>query len=103
MKYIEKLKDPRWQKKRLEIMQRDDFRCRACENEDGTLNVHHVWYDKNKEPWESDDDDLVTLCDYCHKIWHHIYGIYGSDIISLVVKLYDYLEDESIKKALAEK
>jgi hypothetical protein len=25
MKYAEKLKDPRWQKKRLEVFQRDDF------------------------------------------------------------------------------
>ena len=30
--YVEKLKDPRWQRKRLEIMQRDGFRCREWLN-----------------------------------------------------------------------
>ncbi len=27
--YASKLKDPRWQKKRLEILQRDDFACQS--------------------------------------------------------------------------
>ena len=30
MGYSEKLKDPRWQKKRLEILERDNFRCQYC-------------------------------------------------------------------------
>jgi 5-methylcytosine-specific restriction endonuclease McrA len=29
-KYSEKLRDPRWQKKRLEIFQRDNFICQNC-------------------------------------------------------------------------
>jgi len=28
--YADKLKDPRWQRKRLEILQREDFNCEAC-------------------------------------------------------------------------
>ncbi len=27
MTYAEQLKDPRWQKRRLEILQRDEWRC----------------------------------------------------------------------------
>lgn len=64
--YWEKLKDPRWQKKRLEIMQRDDFSCQVCSSKDNTLNVHHRIYRKGKSPWEYEESDLVTLCEKCH-------------------------------------
>jgi hypothetical protein len=64
--YSEKLRDPRWQKRRLEIMQRDKFSCRKCCDDTSTLNVHHRWYERGKEPWESTDECLVTLCERCH-------------------------------------
>lgn len=65
--YIELLKDPRWQRKRLEILQRDGWRCRKCGNEKGTLHVHHNYYSKGLNPWEYDDSTLRTLCEPCHK------------------------------------
>jgi hypothetical protein len=68
--YYEKLRDPRWQRKRLEIMQRDKFQCRECKSESSTLNVHHFWYDKGAEPWEYDNGVLITLCEGCHKELH---------------------------------
>jgi len=64
--YYEKLKDPRWQKKRLQIMQRDAFTCRHCGDTEETLNVHHKQYFKNKDPWDYEDKDLMTLCEVCH-------------------------------------
>lgn len=67
MTYSEKLKDPRWQKKRLEIMNRDSFTCQVCYSETDTLNVHHLVYFKNTEPWDYINDHLVTLCENCHK------------------------------------
>lgn len=63
--YIEKLRDPRWQRKRLEIMQRDNFTCR-CGVKDRTLHVHHCFYEWGKEPWDYPDSSLVTLCEGCH-------------------------------------
>ena len=66
MTYLEKLKDPRWQKKRLEIMQRDGFMCRVCWDDESTLNVHHYFYKHGIEPWEYENDDLITLCESCH-------------------------------------
>lgn len=66
MNYSEKLKDPRWQKKRLEIFERDSFCCQKCLSEDKTLHVHHKKYQHGKEPWEYDDKWLVTLCEDCH-------------------------------------
>lgn len=70
MTYAEKLKDPRWQKKRLEIMKRDGWKCRYCESSDKSLVVHHVVYENNHEPWEYDDWKLLTLCEDCHSIIH---------------------------------
>lgn len=64
--YSEKLRSPQWQRKRLEIMQRDNFCCRDCQSTTSNLQVHHTYYTAKTEPWEYDDDSLVTLCDKCH-------------------------------------
>lgn len=61
------LKDPRWQKKRLEIMQRDNFTCQHCGNTDKSLQVHHLWYSPLKKPWEYDNSAFITLCEHCHE------------------------------------
>lgn len=66
MTYSEKLKDPRWQKKRLEILNRDEFKCQHCLDEESTLNVHHISYSEG-EPWEIENKLLLTLCKNCHE------------------------------------
>ena len=68
--YSELLKDPRWQKKRLKIMERDNFTCQKCSDKETTLNVHHKYYDKDKKPWEYQNGSLVTLCKDCHLTEH---------------------------------
>jgi 5-methylcytosine-specific restriction endonuclease McrA len=65
--YAEKLRDPRWQKKRLAILERDEFRCRDCCADDKTLHVHHCLYIAGKEPWDYFDEELRTLCEDCHE------------------------------------
>ena len=65
--YYEKLKDPRWQKKRLEILERDEYMCQSCYNSEMTLHVHHMVYN-NCEPWDIPNDCLTTLCERCHNI-----------------------------------
>jgi hypothetical protein len=64
--YSELLKDPKWQEKRLRIMDRDHFRCRICNTNEVTLNVHHKKYIKGKAPWEYSDADLLAVCEDCH-------------------------------------
>lgn len=66
MTYAEKLKDPRWQKKRLRILERDGFKCLYCSDTDKTLHVHHGYYESGKDPWDYEDDTLHTLCEDCH-------------------------------------
>ncbi|MDZ4345946.1 MAG: hypothetical protein U1E51_26330 [Candidatus Binatia bacterium] len=65
--YAQQLRDPRWQKKRLEIMERDGFTCRHCESTKKTLNVHHTYYESGAAPWEYPEHALVTFCEDCHK------------------------------------
>jgi len=65
MKYSEKLRDPRWQRKRLEVMERDDFTCSDCGDEKSTLSVHHKQY--HGDPWDAPMWALETLCEKCHE------------------------------------
>lgn len=65
--YLRKLRDPRWQKKRLEVMQRDEFTCQNCFDSESTLNVHHNYYKAGNDPWDYPLTALVTLCETCHQ------------------------------------
>lgn len=67
MTYKEQLLDPRWQRRRLEVFQRDNFTCQAnkCGATTETLEVHHMEY-INIPIWDYPDDMLVTLCYKCH-------------------------------------
>jgi hypothetical protein len=70
MTYFEKLKDPRWQKKRLEKLEEQGFECDNCGNDKEELTVHHRHYKKNTDPWDYDNNDLAVFCKTCHKSWH---------------------------------
>lgn len=47
-------------------MERDDFACTICGDDQNTLNVHHCYYGKRKDPWDYDNEHLITLCQTCH-------------------------------------
>ena len=64
MSYLEKLKSPKWQKKRLEVLNRDNFTCCKCGDTETELHVHHLKY--TGEPHEAPMKDLETLCKDCH-------------------------------------
>lgn len=68
--YSDKLKDPRWQRKRLEIFKRDDFQCQMCFDREETQTVHHKWYTNGLDPWEYPDECYITLCEDCHESVH---------------------------------
>ena len=67
MTYAEKLKDPRWQKKRLEVLTRDGWKCTNCHNSKENLHVHHLSYIWDKNPWEYHLSNFKTLCKSCHE------------------------------------
>lgn len=64
--YYQNLKDPRWQKKRLEIMQRDNFKCLVCGSNENSLTVHHIYYLPKLKPWEYENESMKTICEICH-------------------------------------
>ena len=68
--YSEKLKDPRRQKKRLEILDSAGWRCEdcGCGLQDGReFHVHHTAYISGKDPHEYGQDLLMSLCVDCHE------------------------------------
>ena len=65
--YAEKYKDPRWQKKRLEVLERDNWTCQICDDTKSTLHVHHRYYRKGRDIWDYPLRAFVTLCESCHE------------------------------------
>lgn len=74
--------DPRWQKLRLQVMDRDEWKCVACGDSRATLHVHHKRYCGNI--WDSPPEDLQTLCSGCHMalgphpkagVWYEMIGL----------------------------
>ena len=64
--YAELLRDPRWQRKRLEVLDRAQFRCEECMDDKATLHVHHKIYRKGAKPWEYENYEFLALCESCH-------------------------------------
>lgn len=71
MTYSEKLKDPRWQKKRLELLEKSGWKCASeyCQNSNpnAQLHVHHQFYARKTEPWDYPDFCYLVLCEGCHE------------------------------------
>lgn len=84
MKYVDKLKNPRWQKKRLEIFQRDNFTCQSCGSTEKTLHIHHLKYLPGKQPWEYENWFLITYCDICHESEHLIGDVTRESLFELI-------------------
>jgi hypothetical protein len=68
-KYKKLLKDPRWQKKRLKVLERAGWECERCGDSKSELHVHHTFYDGRK-PWKYPKSSLECLCKSCHEGEH---------------------------------
>lgn len=78
-RYFEKLKDPRWQKVRLQVLERAGWACEGfilsaeagtfvrCGATDKTFHVHHGYYERGHEPWDYSLATLWCLCQDCHE------------------------------------
>lgn len=53
--YYDLFKHPKWQKKRLKILELAGFECERCGAKNKTLHVHHKYYEKGLKPWEYPD------------------------------------------------
>lgn len=70
------LKDKQW---RQVVFKKDNYTCQCCgDSIGGNLNAHHLdSYNWCKDK-RYDIDNGITLCNDCHKLFHHLYG-YGDN------------------------
>ena len=68
--YAELLLREEWKVVRKRIVERDNYTCQDCGNDNCKLNVHHKIYINGKKPWEIPDNVLISLCDNCHTKAH---------------------------------
>ena len=66
--YYKYLASKEWGLIRKQVLNRDHHRCRLCNSKD-ELRVHHRTYARI---YREDLDDLTTLCNKCHKLFHGI-------------------------------
>lgn len=68
--YSRLLQRPEWQRKRMEILERDGFVCTQCKapgTPENYLQVDHKVYRNGSLPWEIENSYLQTVCVKCHK------------------------------------
>ena len=106
-KYSDLLKDPRWQKIRLKIFERENFSCERCRCKNKTLHVHHGYYDRKLKPWEYDLKTLHCVCEDCHgdvqnimlEINHNISKIalncLENNVLNAILEIPDEIEREA--------
>jgi 5-methylcytosine-specific restriction endonuclease McrA len=59
-----------WKHKRAEILKRDHNMCKICCNKEG-LQVHHIYSLDTHWQLRLDDNNLITLCEQCHRAAHN--------------------------------
>lgn len=79
MSYADKLRDPRWQRLRLQVMECAEWKCEHCGNASATLNVHHKFYVKGYDPWDYEPKHLQCLCERCHEREHDNWEMLKAD------------------------
>jgi len=65
--YSDQLKDPLWQKKRLEVLALSGWKCHECSDTSTTLHVHHRYYVAHRMAWEYPPFCYQVLCETCHE------------------------------------
>lgn len=67
--YQRKLRDPKWQRRRLDILQSANWKCQepTCLSPELNLQIHHLYYVREREPWEYPDEAFLCLCENCHE------------------------------------
>lgn len=66
MPYQEYLQTEHWRNKRKSALKRAKYKCQLCNNKEN-LQVHHNTYENRGN---EKDEDLIVLCEDCHKKFH---------------------------------
>lgn len=101
MEYLKQIQHPKWQRKRLEILNRDNFTCQLCGEKEKLLDVHHLIYFSGNMIWEYDNELLITLCnDKCHKEIEELRKIIALISLQVIKRKIDLVELSEIIKEL---
>jgi len=103
--YEKLLKSDYWKGYSYSLIKERGFTCEDCKrsfvNERQKLQVHHLTY-RDVNPWSYKPEELVVLCEECHKRRHGIISIpesstttYGMDSVGGYSKSYSF--DVNIK------
>lgn len=84
MTYSEKLKSPKWLRKKYVILERDNYTCQSCLTTEKQLHVHHTYYTVGKEPWDYPNESLITYCEVCHNTHHILSETLKRDLIDFI-------------------
>ena len=64
-----------YRKWRLSVFKKDNFTCQKCgDDKGGNLNAHHIEAYNGNLDLRITIDNGITLCEDCHKCFHHQYG-----------------------------
>ena len=100
--YSDQYQDPRWQKKRLEVMERHGWKCQQCGTETKQLHVHHITYEDGKSVWEYDNVNFLCLCEQCHKTYHLCVDIFRRLLASCISFPNDGIPEVAILTTMIE-
>lgn len=74
-----RMKDKEWVACAKRTKKRDNYTCQCCGGKShGNIISHHKNGWDNFKEQRYDDNNVITLCEDCHKEFHHIYG-YGNN------------------------
>lgn len=65
------------------VYKRDNYTCQQCFKIGGKLCAHHIYNWADYPELRFDLDNGITLCNTCHKLFHHLYGIKNNNLIQL--------------------
>lgn len=89
-----------WNKKvKPEVSERQGFRCADCGAEDKPLEIHHVIPKHENSDLAFDIDNVVALCNECHKIRHSRQGWQGAsqcNVTPIEVDSIEYIGEEEV-------
>lgn len=65
--WAERCKDVRWQKCRDGVYNRANWTCLECGRKTELLSAHHLYYERNKDPWDYPNEAFLCVCEECHE------------------------------------
>lgn len=74
-----------WKRIRKSVFELDSFTCFCCDKIGNRLNAHHIYNWASNENMRFDHNNLVSLCEICHKEFHSEYGYKNTTPLQLMV------------------